>query len=385
MNKLKKIIEYGLYLLVFLLPIQTRWIVKAGEIGGAYSEYGTISLYGADILLFLLLVLLIVYKLRVTSCELRVTRIWWVIAGLELMVFVSIFVASDKVLALYRYGVFLSGVGLFWLVTSAGYNRVKLIYAFLAGILLQAVLGIWQFLTQSSFANKWLGLAFHDAGALGTSVIETVGADGVGDPSTWLGAGRWLRAYGGLDHPNVLGGLLVVGILTMAYLMLGRKQIANEFSIFNFQFSNNFQFSIFNFSIFIILIACLFFTFSRSAWLGLVVGLMVMLGTAVIRKDYWAQKKILEAVLAGAVMVFILFNIYGNLVSTRLSQTGRLEVKSTNERIESYKDAWGVIKSNWWLGAGIGNYAISDFGFRISDFKMENPANLQSKISAAGT
>ena len=59
MKKLEKIIEYGLYLLVFLLPMQTRWIIKTGELNGGYWEYGTISLYSTDILLAVLLVLFV--------------------------------------------------------------------------------------------------------------------------------------------------------------------------------------------------------------------------------------------------------------------------------------------------------------------------------------
>ena len=62
-KKLNKIIEYGLYLLVFLLPIQTRWIIKAGEL----NEYGTISLYGTDILLIILAVLFIVAKFQILN------------------------------------------------------------------------------------------------------------------------------------------------------------------------------------------------------------------------------------------------------------------------------------------------------------------------------
>jgi len=60
MKFINKTIEYGLYLLVFALPIQTRWIIKAGALNGGPWEYGTYSLYATDILLLLLLLLFIV-------------------------------------------------------------------------------------------------------------------------------------------------------------------------------------------------------------------------------------------------------------------------------------------------------------------------------------
>ena len=377
------IIEYGLYLLVFLLPWQTRWIIKAGEINGSYWEYGTVSLYGTDILLIMLIIISLVLKLRVTSYELREKRsqekrfqipiCWYFIAGLELFVFISIFLAPDKLAAGYGYARFMLGAGLFWLAVSASYNRVKLIYAFLAGILLQAGLGIWQFLTQFSFASKWLGMALHDPVILGTSVVET------------LAGGRWLRAYGGLDHPNMLGGLLVVGILLGLLLLLRNskseirnsppaiawhwragKQIQN--SKFKIQNSSN-VYNQYNERIIVkyllltacfLLLASLFFTFSRGAWAGLIAGLLIILGLAIIKKDLVGQKKLLEIILAGSVLVFILFNLYGDLVLTRLSQDTRLEVKSSQERVESYGEAWSMIKDNWLLGVGIGNYGIKN-------------------------
>jgi len=367
--KLKKTIEYGLYLLVFLLPIQTRWIIKAGELNGGYWEYGTISLYLTDILLLALIVIFLFYyfktkkfeisnwklgngegKNQITNYQLPITKIWWIIAGLELVIFISIFVAPDKLVAIYSYLKFLLGVGLFWLIISASFNRIKLIYSFVAGIFLQAGLGIYQFLSQTSFAAKWFGLAAHDPAELGVSVVETLN----GTPSALLGTSRWLRAYGGLDHPNVLGGLLVVGILLVIAAVIKMNK-ANKFSIFNFQFSNNFQFSIFNATIIVLAIG-LFFTFSRGAWAGLIVGLLLLMIIYIYKKDLSAQKNLLQIILISSVVVFILSNVYSDLVLTRLSVDTRLEIKSSAERIESFQTARDLIKSNFFFGVGIGNY-----------------------------
>ena len=131
MLNLKKLVEYGLYLLVFLLPIQTRWIINPGA-----SEYETYSVYGTDILLLVLLGLFAVYnvtpsnpagrrntqhvtkknkenekKKSVMCYVMSDTCIWWYIAGLELIILISIFIADNKLLALYKYAWFLLGVG----------------------------------------------------------------------------------------------------------------------------------------------------------------------------------------------------------------------------------------------------------------------------------
>ena len=196
LHYLKKLIRYGLYLLVFLLPWQTRWIIKPGMLNGGYWEYGTYSLYLTDVLLITLLLAFLFYCFKtkkfvisnwkfgngnettqITNYKLQITHLWYLIAGLDLFVFISICFAPDKFLACVRIRGFFLGVGLFWLITSAPYDRLKLIYSFIAGACLSAGLGIWQFLAQSSFANKWLGLASHNPADLGTSVIETLTAD----------------------------------------------------------------------------------------------------------------------------------------------------------------------------------------------------------------
>lgn len=126
----------------------------------------------------------------------------------------------------------------------------------------------------------------------------------------------------------------------------------------------------------IIFAAVLFFTFSRGAWAGLIAGLLAMLAMAVFKKDYRAQKKMLQIILAGGALVFILSNVYGDLVLTRLSADTRLEAKSTTERLESYREAFGIIKDNWLFGAGMGNYVIYDLGFKIyDDGRSNNPGS----------
>jgi len=332
MKYLTKTIEYGLYLLAFLLPLGTRWIIKAGP-----TEYLTYSLYGTDILLVILLAMFFVREIASpASWQARNDKIgWFFIFGLVFTSAVSVFFALDKALALYKFGWLVLGAGLFWLVSQAAYSRVKLVGSLLVGLGFQAGLGIWQFLAQATFANKWLGLALHRASDLGTSVVETVGADGVGE--------RWLRAYGGLDHPNMLGGILAVGALL---LMSEYKKIPKSFKIIFWFLS-------------VIFSAGLFFSFSRAAWLALAVGLAAGLLAAIIKKDLRAQRNLLETILVSGLIFFILFFQFPNLVMTRLYSGERLEIKSKSERLESIKNSWPIIKNNWASGVGVGNYTLA--------------------------
>ena len=49
-------------LFLFLLPWQTRWFYQSGSLNGGYWEYGTFSLYGTQILLWLIIILFAAHK-----------------------------------------------------------------------------------------------------------------------------------------------------------------------------------------------------------------------------------------------------------------------------------------------------------------------------------
>ena len=61
-HMLKKILDYLLMLFLFLLPWQTRWFYQSGSLNGGYWEYGTFSLYGTQILLWLIIILFAAHK-----------------------------------------------------------------------------------------------------------------------------------------------------------------------------------------------------------------------------------------------------------------------------------------------------------------------------------
>lgn len=341
MKILNKTIEYGLYLLAFLLPWQTRLILRAGEISGGYWEYGTISLYLTDIFLLALIGLFFAFrfvekKYPIPDNQSPIPGFWLVIAGLELIIFISVLLAPNKLLAVYGYMKFLLGVGLFWLVVGAKYERIKFLFSLFLGMAIQALIGIWQFLFQSSFASKWLGMAVHPAEELGTSVVE-------------FGIERWLRAYGGFDHPNILGGVMVVGLLLIVAL-----KIKNNFKVSEKNIWNDASF----YSLLVIFSFALFFSFSRGAWIAFGAGILAIIFLSAVYREY-ACLKILEKILIVFLIVFLISSfLYKDLVTTRLFGETRLENKSNTERMASFRDAKNIIANNWLLGGGVGNYGL---------------------------
>ena len=348
MKILKRTIEYLLYSLAFLLPLQTRLILRSGEINGGYFEYGTYSLYLTDIVLIFIIVLFALQgisfgrflisrtrELKITNCEWRLV---FILGFLDLFIFISCFFAYNKLLAFYKYGWFLLGLILLFLLIKAKYNRIKFFYFFLGGIVLQSLLAIYQVIFQLSFENKWLGIANHNPGELGTSVIEILNGE------------RWLRAYGGLDHPNILGGLLVISIL---FLLINK----------NFKFSLNAPKLNLKFlgqnALLIILITALFLTFSRGAYLALTFSFVLILIFSFYKKDKEMRFKSLKFILTSFLIFVTLFLIYPNLFQARILGNSRLENKSNIERISGLRDAQKIIKNNFLFGVGIGNYTLA--------------------------
>lgn len=370
--KLQKIIEYILYFLIFLLPLQTRYIFKDGILNQGYLEYGTISLYAVDILLIVLITFAIFdyFKNKKQLKLAQNKKIIYILASigvLELAIFSSIFVATDKLLAFHYYLKYLLGICLFFIIIYSKYDYKKLIYSLFIGTFFHALLGIWQFLTQTSFSNKWLGIAMHDPTQPGTSVIEAFSL--ISTDTFALNGERWLRAYGGLDHPNILGGLLVITLL-LIIIHLIRVSSSQFMTIRNknklsddIKKNNESIFKIIKILISYILLftflTALFFTFSRSAWLGFITGIFVLFSILIYKKQEKRFKKLFEICATITLLLIILFNQFSNLVLTRIDANSRLETKSSQDRLTSYNESWKIIKENWFWGVGAGNYTLA--------------------------
>lgn len=256
---------------------------------------------------------------------------WFWILLLDLILFISVFRSSDVLVAIQRYFWFLLGLGLFWIITQGRISRSNIVQAFLAGAFVQALLGILQFAFQRTWRGKWLGLALHNPAESGVSVVEALG--------------RWLRSYAGFDHPNILGGFLVIAILLFIIAIFNSSSNKNKILklISAIAFLN-------------ILVCALFFTFSRSAWLSLGVGFLFFTVIAILKKDKERLKKLVIGFLLLVSMIVPLVASCSDLVFTRLRGETRLEKKSLGERKESLAEVANVLKKNWLWGVGLGNY-----------------------------
>ncbi|MEI7621017.1 MAG: O-antigen ligase family protein [Candidatus Moraniibacteriota bacterium] len=380
---MKKNIEVGIYALVFLLPWQTRWIFDAGNFSGQRSEYLTRSLYGTDIFLIILLILasIFIFQKAHFSSDKKFTSIYPfmevlrrkvkvmvnfseakpLIGGLAsekfawlvffFLCLLSFLVADNKTLALVGEAKIFLAVGLFWLVRKFA-KPGKVALAFVLSLLAPASLALWQFLTQATFANKWLGLAEHPAYLGGSSVLETF-ANGMVE-------GRWLRAYGSFDHPNILGSVLVVGILVVIILLfLEAKPPIGGLASKNISSKKYFWLRLFFHFALILFSAALFASFSRGAWLALLLGEIVLGAGLFFQKEFATLKIWFFSTLIILASFLVMLAGYHDLVVVRVQSNVRLEKLSLDQRATYVQQAKTLLKQNFVAGVGVGNYVTA--------------------------
>jgi O-antigen ligase len=349
MNTLKTI---GIYLFAFLLPWQTRYIFHYGTLNNGAWEYGTMALYAIDLLIILLFLVVLAQQIIAKQFLADFKKTYWLpIVILLIISCLSALFAFDVSLAWYRVGQLVLGIIIFYIIaTEHTISKAKIWCAFLAGALLQGMLANWQFLTQTTFASKWLGMASHIAGELGTSVVVATNNLGVDE--------RWLRAYGSLDHPNLLGGFLAISLLVAVYLIIKRSNVADQAlaqsqdHIVIRSFIDKCQ--IFVYISLIIITAGLFFSFSRTAWIGFGVGLIIMFVMYL-----GGIKRMLPALFPIIIITGLLGYQHYQLVIARADPNANLEHKSATERIEYAQDSLQLLHNHWLLGVGPGNYGLA--------------------------
>ncbi len=341
MKVLEKIVEYGFYLYLFLLPWQTRLIWREGVLNGGSWEYGTFSLYGTELLLLVILILGFIWMLlnRSSASEEKIDlfNFYILIFVLILASFISTYWAQDQLLTLYAFIKLMEGLGLFGLVMKINFTFRRAAWSLMATALLQSILAIDQFLSQSIGGNKWLGLSSQSPFAGGVSVIENE-------------TGRWLRAYGSLPHPNILGGFLVISLLLLVGLSLvAKSKIEKLFILISF----------------VIINAGLFLTFSRESWIGLLAALVFLFYLVLKGRNQELKVTLINLILISLIINGLFAIFFKDEFLVRLQATSRLETKSTEERVNYYDQAYKLIslnlfdKENWYRGDGIGNYTLA--------------------------
>lgn len=331
------IVNFLLYLILFLLPWQTRWIITPGQLNNGAWEYGTISLYGLDILIILTLILFL-FSFHRPSFTLASLKKNLPLSLFLIYLLILLPVSLAVGLTALKLFFFILGLSVVYLLRHSSLSSTKAIISFLGGAMLSGLLGLWQFFTQQSFSSTWLGLALHQADTLGTSVVEAVAPDGLLE--------RWLRAYGSLDHPNMFGGLMAVSLLLTFFLWLHRqspeKKIVSAFLLLSL----------------IVFSAGTLVSFSRAAWLGAALGIiMLIISYRPPHKTKW--KELVAALVLIVLVKGLILSQYYYLFTPRLQTNTRLEQISITERESTLHEGLQLLAKQPLQGFGFGTYTLA--------------------------
>lgn len=189
----------------------------------------------------------------------------------------------------------------------------------------------------------------------------------VGPEGFLLFGGRFLRAYGTFAQPNPYAGYLGL-VLPLALSLLvwafGRWRLA----VRDWRLAGWF---IFYLILLGLMLAAMFASQSRGAWLGLGAAIVVTLG---FRSQKAAMAPLVLA-LAGAILLLVssfdwgavntneITRRFGDaLAVTTIGDISAIEVNDANfatiERLAHWQAAREMWRDNLWLGVGFGNYAV---------------------------
>ena len=341
-DKLSRLAEgvsnWALAALLLALPFLAHWVPLGQPIDPVLYDYHEISLYATD--LFLLAAIggwLLGLLLRRSRARFQWGPAFLTVPllGLLTLGIAGIPQAVDSAYAAYTTGRLAFLLAFYLMLINLPLKEELIVWPLAAGMVVQGVVGVWQFLVGHTLGLRWLGETTADAARPGASVVM-------------VGEQRWLRAYGLTSHPNVLGGFLMACLLVVTGTYLtqsGWRRIALLGSL-------------------AIGLGTLLLTFSRAAWLGAAAGVLVLLGLLL-----WARRQGSRpvrhsslALLAGVALIMVLVFVATNwpLLRPRLGLASQgVEIRSVEERVLLNKAALVLVRMRPWLGVGLGNFAVA--------------------------
>lgn len=169
-----------------------------------------------------------------------------------------------------------------------------------------------------------------------------IGPDQPGISVVASGDLRWMRPYALLPHPNVLAGVLMIGLLAAVYWITSARCVLRWLGTL----------------VFLGGLWAFLLTFSRSAWLGFAAGAFAMY--PLLRrslKNRAAYMHLWLSVVLMAAVIGLFFWTYRPLISARAGERSEsIELRSVSDRLVFTEFALRSIRSRPLLGVGAGNF-----------------------------
>lgn len=279
------------------------------------SDYSMFFFYPVEVLLLLAAVFFIPLR-KVTTTRFPVSGwlVWLFIFSMP-----SFFVGIDKNLSLFVLLRCMEAGLLAFMLRSDTVLQKKCIAALLMSLALQGILAAMQFVLQHSIGLPFLGESVFDPLTFNTARLLA-------------GPDILTRAYGTFPHPNILGGFLATGSLL---LILCETRLRSFLPAW------------LSYVLFSLMLTGLFFSFSRSAYLVFITGLILIFIFKAKKRDL-----LFPALLATLIFTVLIFLF--PFVNSRFENA---QTENTT-RINQYEYALENSIAHP-LGVGVGNSVLS--------------------------
>jgi O-antigen ligase len=356
---LRRLAWFAFSVLIVISPFRARIELIARPTPPVYGDFTDILLFWSDVAVLLTLGLWLAGLLvRRRSLTVGPRFLAWPIAAFLAVAWLDVPFALDVQLAAYNAIrlLILAVLGLYVVNEIGQLRRVWIPIAVMVGS--QAVVAIGQVLGQHSLGLAGLG-EWLLAPSLGVSVVTTI--EGT----------RVLRGYGLADHPNILGGILAVGLVLLVAVSPGRSRPARALQL----------------AVVGLAAVALLLTFSRGAWLALVVGLAVV-GTMLLMGG--ARSALRSVALAGAVGALSVAPFalaFAPALAARTDAVGPIstEVRSIAERGATAELTAQVFAQHPITGVGLGGLPLAQHALEPAFADAYQPASFVLLDAAAET
>ena len=322
--KIEKII---FYILIFCLSLEVRHIFYSF---GEFNEWRSIYLYGTDILILGLIIFWAMQILRSRKINFQFGKMELALGAFLAVSGLSLVVATNLKLGIYSY-LKLWEFSLLFLYIKNNFSKFSIINfwrVFVAGAAVQGLIGIAQFLKQSSLGLKFLTESPLSPDLAGVAKITVDGE-------------KIIRAYGLAPHPNILAAILLVAIFGLAWLWTARREGQTAKIIYIF--------------LLLILLAGLFFTFSRAIMIVGFSALFIWLVLVAIKNKSQRKPAVIFFLLL-ATGYLLLTILYWPLIYNRFSSADIFYGQSLNLRSYYNQVAMEFIQKSPFWGIGQGNF-----------------------------
>jgi len=310
---------------LIFISLSWVWVIQPGTTPGIYFTYQSVLLYASDALAGLTLLAWGVERwLRREPLGFGPRPILYVGLTLFAACVVSSVLAYDRALAFAFVAHLILLAGWYVLCINDPPSASTLGWTVAGAVLFQSGIGLLQVAAQQTWSTSlpWPGAL--TAQTPGASVV--VNAAGT----------RWLRAYGTMPHPNILGGTLIVylaGVLER-FLHTGRRWWLGVLALG---------------------LLTLWLTFSRAAWLG--AGVLLLGGLFFLPRMYRSRLRavVFASLAVGAIVMLPLLSFLWE--RTLLSgQAVYVEQRSLDIRAGLARASTDMILTHPWAGVGAGNF-----------------------------